>query len=177
MLFDLGWSEILLIGTVALIFIGPKDLPKALRVAGFWVRKARTLSREFQSSIDQIIREAELDEMRQDLKKATEFDLEKEFHNTIDPTGSLRESLKVPELPSFSGTEGSPTPTTDSGARASTTVAAEMPTPLETAPGNAADAVTALAEPAATEPRISEPPPAAKAPPDDIALDIVPPRP
>ena len=107
MLFDLGWSEILLIGTVALIFIGPKDLPKALRVAGYWVRKARTLSREFQSSIDQMIREAELDEVRQDLKKAAEFDLDKEFHNTIDPTGSLAESLKPPELPDFSGT-GSP---------------------------------------------------------------------
>ena len=104
MLFDLGWSEILLIGTVALVFIGPKDLPKAMRVAGFWVRKARTLSREFQSSIDQMIREAELDEMRQELKKAAELDLNKEFHNTIDPTGSLRESLSPPELPDFSAT-------------------------------------------------------------------------
>ena len=102
MLFDLGWSELMLIGIVALIFIGPKDLPKALRVAGFWVRKARTLSREFQSSIDQMIREAELDEVRQELKKATEIDLEKEFHNTIDPKGELAESLKPPELPDFS---------------------------------------------------------------------------
>src|ERR1700758_2306676 len=102
MLFDLGMSELLLIGIVALVFIGPKDLPKALRVAGFWVRKARTLSREFQSSIEQMIREAELDEMRQELKKATEIDLDKEFRNTIDPTGSLAESLKPPELPNFS---------------------------------------------------------------------------
>jgi sec-independent protein translocase protein TatB len=102
MLFDLGMSELLLIGVVALVFIGPKDLPKALRVAGFWVRKARTLSREFQSSVEQMIREAELDEMRQELKKATEIDLDKEFQQTIDPTGSLAESLKPPELPKFS---------------------------------------------------------------------------
>ena len=93
MLFDFGWSEILLIGTVALVFIGPKDLPKAMRVAGYWVRKARTLSREFQSGIDQMIREAELDEMRQELKKASEFDFEKEFNNSIDPTGSLAEKF------------------------------------------------------------------------------------
>ena len=104
MLFDLGMSELLLIGVVALVFIGPKDLPKALRVAGFWVRKARTLSREFQSSVEQMIREAELDEMRQELKKATEIDLEKQFRETIDPTGSLAESLKPPELPKFSDT-------------------------------------------------------------------------
>ncbi|HEX9535189.1 MAG TPA: Sec-independent protein translocase protein TatB [Stellaceae bacterium] len=102
MLFDLGMSELLLIGVVALVVIGPKDLPKALRVAGFWVRKARTLSREFQSSVEQMIREAELDEMRQELKKATEIDLEKQFRETVDPTGSLAESLKPPELPKFS---------------------------------------------------------------------------
>jgi sec-independent protein translocase protein TatB len=104
MLFDFGWSEILLIGTVALVFIGPKDLPKAMRVAGYWVRKARTLSREFQSGIDQMIREAELDEMRQELKKASEFNFEKEFNNTIDPTGNLANSLRPPELPDFSAT-------------------------------------------------------------------------
>ena len=102
MFLDFGMSELLLIGVVALVFIGPKDLPKALRVAGFWVRKARTLSREFQTSVEQMIREAELDEMRQELKKVTEIDLEKQFHETIDPTGSLAESLKPPELPKFS---------------------------------------------------------------------------
>src|SRR5436189_3076646 len=101
MFFDLGMSELLLIGVVALVFIGPKDLPKALRVAGFWVRKARTLSREFQSSVDQMIREAELEEIRQELKKATEFDLEKEIKQTVDPTGDLAESIKPPDLPDY----------------------------------------------------------------------------
>jgi sec-independent protein translocase protein TatB len=104
MFLDFGMSELLLIGVVALVFIGPKDLPKALRVGGFWFRKARTLSREFQTSVEQMIREAELDEMRQELKKATEIDLEKQFRETIDPTGSLAESLKPPELPKFSDT-------------------------------------------------------------------------
>lgn len=101
MLFDIGWPELMLIGVIALVVIGPKDLPRALKVAGFWVRKARTLSREFQGSIEQMIREAELDDMRQQLKKATEFDLEKEFNKTIDPTGSLAESIKPPDIPDF----------------------------------------------------------------------------
>jgi sec-independent protein translocase protein TatB len=137
MLFDLGWSEILVIGTVALVFIGPKDLPKALRVAGYWVRKARTLSREFQSSIDQMIREAELDEMRQDLKKAAEFDLDKEFRNTIDPTGSLSESLKPPELPNFSGSEPALTPTVGNGAEPAVTAPAETAAMHALAPAEA----------------------------------------
>lgn len=169
MLFDLGWSEILLIGVVALVFIGPKDLPKALRVAGYWVRKARTLSREFQSSIDQMIREAELDEVRQDLKKATEFDLDKEFHNTIDPTGSLGESLKPPELPDFAGRERTAAATTlptaaDEAVRAAAE-AAEI-APPETAPLEIAPAQTIKAGPAvpgAVEHTIARPAAAAPA--------------
>src|SRR5579871_2288991 len=129
MLFDLGWSEILVIGTVALIFIGPKDLPKALRVAGYWVRKARTLSREFQSSIDQMIREAELDEVRQELKKATEFNLEREFQRAVDPTGSLAEALQPPAL--SDGTETS---------AAAVPLAAEAPVPVVAPPATELDA-------------------------------------
>ena len=91
MLFDWGWSEILLVGIVALVVIGPKDLPKAMKVAGFWIRKAREMSREFQSSVDQMIREAELDDVQRDFKKMTQFDLDHEFHKTVDPDGSLAE--------------------------------------------------------------------------------------
>jgi sec-independent protein translocase protein TatB len=101
MFFDIGWPELMLIGAVALVVIGPKDLPRALRVAGYWVRKARTLSREFQSSVDQMIREAELDEMRQELKKATEIDIESEFRKTVDPDGSLAQSIRPPNLPDY----------------------------------------------------------------------------
>ena len=98
MFFDIGWPELLLIGVVALVVIGPKDLPRALKVAGYWLRKARTLSREFQGSVEQMIRDAELEEMRQNLKKATEFDVEKEITKTIDPDGKLTESIRPPDL-------------------------------------------------------------------------------
>jgi sec-independent protein translocase protein TatB len=110
MFFDLGWSEMLVIGAVALVVIGPKELPNALRTAGYWVRKARTLSREFHGTFEQMIREAELDEVRRDLKKATEFDLEGEFRKTVDPTGELAESVKLPSVPDyFAETSGAPT--------------------------------------------------------------------
>jgi len=113
MFFDIGWPELMLIGVVALVVIGPKDLPRALKVAGFWVRKARMLSREFQGSIEQMIREAELDDMRQQLKKATEFDLEKEFNKTVDPTGSLAESIRPPDIPDFFESPPLPMPATE----------------------------------------------------------------
>src|SRR3954469_25034736 len=109
MFFGLGWSGMLVIGAVALVVIGPKELPNALRTAGYWVRKARTLSREFQGTFEQMIREAELDEVRRDLKKATEFDLESELRKTVDPTGELAESVKLPAVPDyFAETSGTP---------------------------------------------------------------------
>ena len=111
MFFDIGWPELLLIGVVALVVIGPKDLPRALRVCGYWVRKARTLSREFQSSVEQMVREAELEEMRQNLKKATEFDVEKEINKTIDPDGKLTESIRPPDIPDYLDPTPTPTPT------------------------------------------------------------------
>jgi sec-independent protein translocase protein TatB len=101
MFFDIAWPELLLIGVIALVVIGPKDLPRALRVAGHWVRKARTLSREFQSSVEQMVREAELEEMRQSLKKATEFDVANEINKTIDPDGKLAESIRPPDVPDY----------------------------------------------------------------------------
>ena len=85
MFFDIGWPEFLLIGVVALVVIGPKDLPAALRVAGYWVRKARTLSREFHSSIDQMMREAELHEVQAELRKVTDINLDHEVNKIMDP--------------------------------------------------------------------------------------------
>jgi sec-independent protein translocase protein TatB len=108
MFLDIGWPELLLIGAVALVVIGPKDLPKALKVAGYWVRKARMMSREFQNSIEQMIRDAELEEVRKDLQKASEFDLEHQIQQTVDPDGRLAESLKPPEIPDYFDEPGLP---------------------------------------------------------------------
>lgn len=112
-MFDFSWSELALIAAVALVVIGPKDLPKALRTAGMWARKARTISREFQSSIEQMIREAELDEVKKQIETATSVNLEHEIKKAVDPTGSLAEALKPPELPdikSIVNESAAPTP-------------------------------------------------------------------
>jgi len=132
MLFDIAWPELLLIGVIALVVIGPKDLPAALRVAGVWMRKARVLSREFQSSVEQMIRDAELDDMRQQLKKATDFDINREFQKTIDPTGELAQSIKPPEIPDFFEAPPLPFPEPEhSGAIA--TAASDITAPTEVA--------------------------------------------
>lgn len=68
-MFDFAWSELTVIGVVALVVIGPKDLPKALRAAGQVIRRGRALAREFQNTFEEVVREAELDEIRDNMKK------------------------------------------------------------------------------------------------------------
>ena len=62
-MFGVDSSEFILIALVALVVIGPKDLPKAMRVVGYWVGRARGVARQFRSGFDAMVREAELEEM------------------------------------------------------------------------------------------------------------------
>lgn len=92
-MFDIAWSELGVIAVVALIVIGPKDLPKVLRSIGQWTAKARAMAREFQSGIDDMVRETELDELRKAAKQVSDFSIEKEVKKTFDPDGSLEKQF------------------------------------------------------------------------------------
>ena len=63
------WNELLVIGAAALIFIGPKELPGTLRTLGKFVAKARGMARDFQTNVDDMVREAELDEVKKQVQK------------------------------------------------------------------------------------------------------------
>ncbi len=67
-MFDLSWSHILLVLIVALIVVGPKDLPKIMRTAGRWVGKARSMADQFRKSFDEMARQSELDELRAEIE-------------------------------------------------------------------------------------------------------------
>ena len=71
-MFDIGASELLLVVIVAVIVIGPKDLPLALRTAGKWMAKVRRVSSHFRSGIDAMVREAELEELEREWKERNE---------------------------------------------------------------------------------------------------------
>ena len=62
-MFGVDSSELLIIAVVALVVIGPKDLPRVMRVVGQWVARARGMARHFRSGIDEMIRQSELDEL------------------------------------------------------------------------------------------------------------------
>jgi sec-independent protein translocase protein TatB len=86
---DIGWQELFFIGILALIVVGPKDLPGAMRAVARAVNKLRGLSREFQNGLNDIMREAELDELKQKVQQVQKFDMGAEIKNSIDPTGTL----------------------------------------------------------------------------------------
>jgi sec-independent protein translocase protein TatB len=88
-MFDIGWQELFLIGVVALIVVGPKDLPKVLRSAARVMNKARAMSREFQAGLAEMAREVELDEIRRNVERTGRFDLGEELRSAADPTGKL----------------------------------------------------------------------------------------
>ena len=71
---DIGWSEMAVIALLALVIIGPKDLPRVMRTMGKWAHKARSISREFQSGLDEMVREADLE----DAKKAMQADAQRQ---------------------------------------------------------------------------------------------------
>ncbi|GEO99449.1 Sec-independent protein translocase protein TatB [Methylobacterium haplocladii] len=89
---DMSWGEVMLIGGVALIVIGPKDLPKALRTLGQITTKVRRMAGEFQHQFNEAIREAELDEIKRDVadvKRQAES-----FKPSFNPVDTIRNELK-----------------------------------------------------------------------------------
>jgi sec-independent protein translocase protein TatB len=95
-MFGLSWSEILIIGVVALVLIGPNDLPRAMKTAARWMAAGRKLAREFQGHVDDLVREAELDELREQARKLAAQPLSSHIQNVIDPNRELAEALAPP---------------------------------------------------------------------------------
>ena len=71
-MFDIASTELLLVALIALLVIGPKDLPKVLRVVGKWVGKARGVAAQFRAGFDEMVRQSELEEMEKKWKAENE---------------------------------------------------------------------------------------------------------
>ncbi len=78
--------EFILIAVVALVVIGPKDLPRVMRQAGQWMSKAKDMARQFRSGFDAMVQEAELDEMREQARKTAMA--------VTDPMSGIREAIE-----------------------------------------------------------------------------------
>ncbi|BBC79597.1 Sec-independent protein translocase TatB [Acetobacter orientalis] len=97
-MFDFAWSEIALIGAVALVVIGPKDLPVAIRGLAKAVKKARGLASEFQSHVDEMVREADLSEVRDHVRDFRNLNVRGRLMKAIDADGSLARTFESSPL-------------------------------------------------------------------------------
>ncbi len=97
-MFDIGWQELFIIAVIGLIVVGPKDLPRALKTITHYIRKARGMARDFQSGIDEVVREAELDDIKNDFKDVVEYDIEEEVTSALDPDGDLTGEIRQLEF-------------------------------------------------------------------------------
>jgi sec-independent protein translocase protein TatB len=144
-MFDIGWSEMLVIGVVALLVIGPKELPGALKTFAYWMKQARKMAREFQSGVDDMIRHAELDEAKKAVEDARR-NLSKEIETAVDPTGEVKQALSdnkiktptpsvpvIPPKPPASASSVNPNSTPESA-------------PAQTAESSAAPSIPSVAQ-------------------------------
>jgi len=92
-MFGFSWAEIALIMAVALIAIGPKDLPVAIRTVTAMMKKARGMAAEFQGHVDEMMREANLSDVKGEFNKLRRFDFKSAAEQTIDPDGALRKTM------------------------------------------------------------------------------------
>jgi len=106
-MFDFAWSEMAIIAAVALVVIGPKDLPVALRAISGVVKKARRMAGEFQTHVDEMMRDADLKDVKDSLNQIRNFDFRSTVEKAIDPDHTLRDT--------FSGNPLDPTVTTVAG--------------------------------------------------------------
>ena len=154
-MFDIGWSELVVIAVVALIAIGPKELPGVLRMVGQWMCKARKLAAEFQGQFQEAMREAEMADLKKSFDEvkeaATGFtsnnvmtSLERDVGKALDIDGIDKPAASATEPPATSNLDAPVTPTTP-----------EMPIP-ETF--TEADAHAAASEPLAITREAQVPP-------------------
>ena len=137
-MFDVGWSEFLLIGIVALIVIGPKELPGALRTLGQWMGKLRRMASEFQGQFQEAMREAELTDLK---KQVDDMTSQAQSYANFDPVSEVRRELESTqqEIESAIVTEPSPAATAEAASAGTSPASlalpsAETPSPAPSTP-------------------------------------------
>ncbi len=123
-MFDFAWSEFGLIALVAVLILGPKELPQAMRTMAKVIRKVRGMASEFQGHFNDMIREAELEDVRKSVQKLSSTNISAEVNKMIDPKGEINSALKddpfkeQPDVTDAGAPSESPEPSSEQAADA-----------------------------------------------------------
>ena len=93
-MFGMGWWELSIVGLIAILVLGPKELPYAMKSLARFMRKARRLASEFQGHMDDIVKEAELGDMKQTVKSFQEKDIGSLLDNTLAPINDVKSEIQ-----------------------------------------------------------------------------------
>lgn len=94
-MFDIGWSELLIIAIVMIVVVGPKDLPKMLRAFGKATARMRATANEFKQQFDEALKEAELDDVKTIIDETRKLDPRSKITQVFDPIRSAGEDLRA----------------------------------------------------------------------------------
>jgi sec-independent protein translocase protein TatB len=136
-MFDISWSEFLLIGVVALVVIGPKELPAVMRTLGQWTRKVRGMASEFQNQFQEAMREAEMADLKKEVddlaRDVKSYDPLKDVRDDFRGVGEdVQHSLAATPVPAVPAADAEP---------------AQIEPPAETPPASFEAAAVPAAEP------------------------------
>lgn len=153
-MFDLGWTELLVIAVVAIVVVGPKDLPRVMRSVGGTVTKMRRMARDFQRQINDAIRDEELDKLQKDVT-ALGKDMERDVRRGVETSDAeIKRGLAVPSGKPGpakivgAGKKAQGSPPAQLSAPTSETAAANRDAPADAEPGEGPPGGPAAAVPA-----------------------------
>lgn len=97
-MFDFAWTEIALIGVVALVLIGPKDMPVAIKAVTTMIKKARRMAAEFQTHVDDMVKDTELQDVHKSIREIRGMDIRGAITRAVDKDGSIRSAMADPAI-------------------------------------------------------------------------------
>lgn len=137
-MFDLGWDEMAVIAVVALVVLGPKELPNALKTVTGLMRQARKLAGEFQNGVNQIIREAELEDAKKAVAELNKNSISQMVEKHLDADGEVKSALQAVKEEPASPALSTEKPAVDTAALPDGTVAATAASETDVNPAVAA---------------------------------------
>jgi sec-independent protein translocase protein TatB len=143
-MFDIGWSELLVIGVVAIIVVGPKELPRLMRTFGHYLGKVRHMAADFQRQFEEAVRDSEIDEVRKAMQ---------DFHaevSDVTPHGTVDKPLMM-------SSPAAPAPAAAEAALPAPKPKPKKPAPAKTVPAKTVPAKTVPAKTAAAKSKTPKP--------------------
>ncbi|HAT34549.1 MAG TPA: twin-arginine translocase subunit TatB [Rhodospirillaceae bacterium] len=92
-MFDIGWPELMIVAVITILVVGPKELPRVLRTVTMWIRRIREMAMEFQAGLDDLAREAELEEIQKEFAETTPENLMGDVEQSIASHLDVEEEL------------------------------------------------------------------------------------